>query len=158
MKEKVKNFLKSGMFLFLLAFFLGCLCHYFISSSSDSLASDKKIINDDFKIAFGLNEGIGDQLEVKKREDDDYKYFEIQVKTPYKDALKINISNGLINIQSEVQNTRREERGNISTFSAFSSSLNQSFSVPEGVDEKRALIINEDNNWTIKFPKEKLML
>lgn len=142
---KFKEILKSRAGIFFMALSIGCLCHYMITS--ELMASDNKNAFDNFN-----------ELNIAHREDFDYKYIDISTSGLDKDSLKIDVKDGLVSIESNVKNIKRVNNEHESSFSAFASSYNQSFNIPEGVDEKKMEVIKNSDHVTIKFPKHKFSL
>ena len=181
MKTKISNFLQSDVFILSLALLMGFLCHFFVTS--EILASDKKEKNTKLLYAsvfnfepflgrklqslehknekdFGLSSLLENNFNISMREDNDYKYVDIETSDKDNKSLKIDIDENFINIKKEFTNSKTIEKENEKIYSSYASSFSRSLSVPDGVDQKKAEIIQPDNSKankiTIKFPKLKL--
>ncbi len=91
-------------------------------------------------------------IKINRYEDDKYKYIEIAGEGVNKDSLKIDISGGMISINGEIKQTQEDNNSGSMSRSSYISKFNQSFNVPEGVDEANVKIESEDNKLIIKFP------
>jgi HSP20 family molecular chaperone IbpA len=147
----MKNILHSKISLFLIALFTGIVCHY--SISTDLMAADKKITT-----ASEFNETYKSDVSISQREDDNFKYVDIIPQGAMKNAMKVNVVDGMVNIQSEVKKEKSVENKDSSEYSSYQSSFNQSFSVPEGVNDKKAEVINQKDKVIVKFPKYKFTM
>ncbi len=91
-------------------------------------------------------------IKINRYEDDKYKYIEIAGEGVNKDSLKIDISGGMISISGEIKQTQEDNNSGSMSRSSYISKFNQSFNVPEGVNEANVKIESEDNKLIIKFP------
>lgn len=96
---------------------------------------------------------LKESIEIKTREDDKYKYVEIDSHDNNKDYLKVDIDNGLIRIYGEIKDEKKEDNDNHKMYSSFASSVSRTLSIPPGVNEKKAEILKEQNKIIVKFPK-----
>lgn len=88
---------------------------------------------------------LKESIEIKTREDDKYKYVEIDSHDNNKDYLKVDIDNGLIRIYGEIKDEKKEDNDNHKMYSSFASSVSRTLSIPPGVNEKKAEILKEQN-------------
>ena len=159
---------------------MGILCHFFVTT--EILASDKKErgtkslytsmfdfetfiekklqgIEGENEKKFKLSTLLDRNFNISMREDDNYKYVDIESYDKDNKSLKIDINENFINIQKEVENSKTIEKENEKIYSSYASSFSQSLNVPDGVDQKKAEIIKPNdekaNKITIKFPKLK---
>ena len=170
--------MRQNAFIFILAFFLSFFCFQF--ANNNLMASDKKEIKDpdeDFlmpatledldkhfeKMRNGKFANLdfinSEELNISSREDDNFKYIEISNPGKFQN-FKVDIKEGFINIKSESKETKDETREHFQSHSSFASSFFRKLNVPDGVDDKKAEIINHENTdkntITIKFPKSKI--
>lgn len=96
---------------------------------------------------------LKESIEIKTREDDKYKYVEIDSHDNNKDYLKVDIDNGLIRIYGEIKDEKKEDNDNHKMYYSFASSVSRTLSIPPGVNEKKAEILKEQNKIIVKFPK-----
>lgn len=96
---------------------------------------------------------LKESVEIKTREDDKYKYVEIDSHDNNKNYLKVDIDNGLIRIYREIKDIKKEDTDNHKMYSSFASSVSRTLSIPPGVNEKKAEILKEQNKIIVKFPK-----
>jgi HSP20 family molecular chaperone IbpA len=108
------------------------------------MAADKKITT-----ASEFNEMYKSDVTISQREDNNFKYVDIIPQGAMKNAMKVNVADGMVNIQSEVKKEKSVENKDSSEYSSYQSSFNQSFSVPEGVNDKKAEVINEKDKFTM---------
>lgn len=165
MKDKIQDFFESNLFIFIIAIFIGIACHQAVTF--ELLASDEKIAGPNKLYAtpspdenlFPRPSIFKNFINTTQREDENYKYVDIITEDNNSDELKIDIKDGMINITSETKKSTSVKNERSSVFSAFSSSFNQSFNVPEGVNEKKVEIIKgtdqKPQKIIIKFPKTK---
>lgn len=107
--------------------------------------------------AFDIDPFLGssfttNNIKINRYEDDKYKYIEISGKGVDKESLKIDISGGMISISGEIKQIQEGNSSGSMSKSSYISKFNQSFNVPEGVDEANVKIESEDNKLIIKFP------
>ena len=95
-------------------------------------------------------------ININRYEDDQYKYIEITGEGVNKDSLKIDISGGMVSISGEIKQTQEDNNSGSLSRSSYVSKFNQSFNVPEGVDEENVKIESEDNKLIIKFPIDRI--
>jgi HSP20 family molecular chaperone IbpA len=160
MKTKLKDFISSNYFIFSIALGISILCYYFASIELLAFENNSKKSNLIFaKPELEFSSFFENNLQVTEREDYDFKYVEIKINGNPNNELKINIKDGFISIQSETKSVRKENKDNFNSYVAFSSSSSQIINVPDGVDEPRAEVINQNSSLiTIKFPKKKLTI
>ncbi len=95
-------------------------------------------------------------VQVDEYEDDKFKYVTIQADGIDKDAIQINISDGMISISGKIKKSNESNGSNGSnaySSSSYISSFSKSFNVPYGVDADKVKIENEKSKIVIKFPK-----
>lgn len=92
---------------------------------------------------------LGSGVRVSQREDDHFKYVEINTDSLTQDSLEVKIENGMIRINGQVEKTNQNEYGQSKSISSF----NQSFNIPFGVDANGAQVEKNQSGITIKFPK-----
>lgn len=179
MKSKIKNFLNSKKSILLISFIIGLLCHYTVTSelmAFDNNNNNNNIMrpvrlsvlgdfdhpNDKDSSAFfeeKFSKNFLNQLKISEREDDSYKYIDIDNSGLPKDSLNIDIKDGLIIIRGRIKSTLTEEKNNIKSYSSFESSFNRRFEIPEGVDENKAEILKitsgKIDRVTIRLPLRK---
>lgn len=95
-------------------------------------------------------------IKINRYEDNEYKYIEISGEGVNKDSLKIDISGGMVSISGEIKQTQEDNNSGSMSRSSYISKFNQSFNVPEGVDEANVKIESEDNKLIIKFPIDRI--
>ncbi len=95
-------------------------------------------------------------IKINRYEDDDYKYIEIAGEGVNQDLLQVNISGGLISISGEIKQTGEDNNSSSISRSSYISKFNQSFNVPQGVDEANVKMESKENKLIIKFPKERI--
>lgn len=96
---------------------------------------------------------MSDGLEIEHSEDDRYKYIEIKTEGLDKDAIKVDISDGMVSIRGEIRKKSDKNSGKSFFQSQSISSFSKSFSIPRGVNENDVEIDSKDQNIIIKFPK-----
>jgi HSP20 family molecular chaperone IbpA len=93
--------------------------------------------------------GGGNAGEIKKREDDQFIYYEVTIRDVEKEKLKVKVENGQISISGQIE-SKSEDDGNVSY---SSSSFHRSFPAPTGVDVERFKMEQNQDRLIIKFPK-----
>lgn len=94
--------------------------------------------------------GGGNAGEIKKREDDQYAYYDIAIQGLDEKSLNIKVSQGQIRISGEVEKKSEENGGS----SYARSNFFRSFPVPPGVDSDQVKIEKSGEKVTLKFPKQ----
>jgi HSP20 family molecular chaperone IbpA len=95
-------------------------------------------------------------ININRYEDDQYKYIEITGEGVHKDSLKVDIAGGMISISGEIKQAQEDNNSGSMSRSSFVSKFNQSFNIPEGVDEANVEIESENKKLIIKFPIERI--
>ncbi len=97
--------------------------------------------------------GGGTVDDIKKREDDDFVYYDIKVDDVTETSIDTKIENGYITITGTTEKTAGD--GDDAATSMFKSSFNRTFPLPENVDENNMQMIPEKDKIVLKFPKLK---
>lgn len=119
----------------------------------------KQIRLEQEKLFSDLNNGpiekfnLRNSVDIKLKEDDNYKYVEIDPHDISKDYLKVEIDKGLLRIYGEVKDVKKEDSDNHKMYSSFASTISRILTIPPGVNEKKAEILKEQNKIIVKFPK-----
>lgn len=93
--------------------------------------------------------GGGAPGEIKKREDEQYIYYEISIKGLDQESLSVKVEDGQIDLQGKVE--IKDENGNM-----ISSSFHRNFPTPVGVLSQKVEIENQQQDkLVLKFPKIK---
>jgi HSP20 family protein len=118
---------------------------------------DRKSFLDSSFFDSGLFGNIGgaleDDLSVEHHEDEKFKYIEINGRGLDKDAINVDISNGMVSISGEIKNKSDNQDRNSFIRSQSISTFSKSFSIPRGVNENKVEIDTEGQKIIIKFPK-----
>lgn len=132
----------------------------FMSDFDNKIEEHFKQIRKEQEMLFSdLNFGKMDTLSLKSsvaiklREDDKYKYVEIDPHDINTDYLKVDIDKGLLRIYGEVKDVKKEDNDNRKIYSSFASSVSRTLTIPPGVNEKKAEVLKEQNKIIVKFPK-----
>lgn len=107
---------------------------------------------DDRSFAPGFVNNDNDVL-ISEREDDKYKYIDIESKNMNPETMKINIKDGMISISGEIKKISENEIDGRKSYSEFISTFQRSFNIPDGVDQSKADFEKNSKKVTIKFPK-----
>ena len=95
--------------------------------------------------------GGGDAGEIKKREDQDYVYYDIKIEGLDKEKLHVKVADGQISIDGRVEKKSEADHSG----SYYSSSFHRSFPVPLGVDPQKFQMDQDQTQLILKFPKTK---
>jgi HSP20 family protein len=93
------------------------------------------------------------EVQIEESEDDKFKYITIHADGIDKEAMQINISDGMISISGQIKKIEENKGSNSFSSSSYVSSFNKSFNVPYGVNSDNVKIENGENKIIIKFPK-----
>lgn len=96
--------------------------------------------------------GGGDSGEIRQREDDEYLYYDLDLKDQVPKELNVKVQDGQILIDGKIE--AKEQKEGINQF--YSSSFHRSFPVPSGVEGEKFKMEQEGNKIIIKLPKSKL--
>lgn len=111
-------------------------------------------------VGFGLGDmkfsSFESDLNVTERENNDFKYIEIEGEGIEKETIQLNITDGIINISGEIKKTIKNEGQNTFSMSSYVSKFSRSFNIPYGVDETKVQIESKDSKIIIKFPKVRI--
>ena len=100
--------------------------------------------------------GSGNTISVEEDEDDQFKYIVINAKGVDKENLKIDVTDGMVNISGEIKQSSDDQSVGSYSRSSFVSRFNKSFNIPYGVDANKVKIDQNNDKIIIKFPKEKV--
>lgn len=93
----------------------------------------------------------GNVTEIKRREDDAAVYYEIGGKDTPPKNLDVKVERGLVTVTGRQE--QKSQGQHIQTF--FSSTFTRSIPVPEGVDENKVTMKEENGKIVLRFPKTK---
>ncbi|GIL17746.1 MAG: hypothetical protein BroJett040_14970 [Oligoflexia bacterium] len=89
--------------------------------------------------------------EMYQREDDNYVYYELDLKNQTPKDFNVEVRDGQITISGRLESEQRDDR-----FSQhYSSSFHRSFPAPSNVDAEKYSIDHNDHKIVIRFPKRK---
>jgi HSP20 family molecular chaperone IbpA len=92
--------------------------------------------------------GGGGPGEIKKREDDQFVYYDVSIRGMDQQNLNVEVKDGQVELNGKVE--QKDEDG-----TQISRSFHRSFPVPREVDSKKVEIENSQDKVTLKFPKLK---
>ncbi|MCB9091190.1 MAG: Hsp20/alpha crystallin family protein [Halobacteriovoraceae bacterium] len=109
---------------------------------------DNKYFDNWFEGRFG-----GSVFDIGESEDDKFVYYRIQLDGVDQNNLKIDVSNGQLNISGVInKESEKSSQGSLSK-SRVSQSFKRSFPVPLGVDADKVEFETKENEIIVKFPK-----
>jgi HSP20 family molecular chaperone IbpA len=92
--------------------------------------------------------GGGGPGEIKKREDEQFVYYDIAIQGMDQQNLNVEVKDGMVELKGRVE--QKAEDG-----TQVSRSFQRSFPAPQGIDSKKVEIENSADKLTLKFPKLK---
>lgn len=93
----------------------------------------------------------GDVAEMKQREDDQFVYYEVELKGQQPKKFDVKVKDGQVNISASAETV--DEKPNTRTYA--STSFQRSFPVPQNVDANKYEVNQSEGKIVIKFPKLK---
>lgn len=99
--------------------------------------------------------GGGTIDDISKREDGDFVYYDIQVDDINATSINTKIENGYITITGSLEKKSQSAENDNSSKSAFKSTFNRTFPLPEHVDQNKMEMIPEKDKIILRFPKLK---
>ncbi len=127
---------------------------------------DKAFHNDPFfsnSKRFGFSSNFPDEssayiddLKISEREDENYRYIDIESTGINSDGLNIQIRDGMVEISGEIEKQSNSDKSGMKSQSTYISRFQRSFNIPHGVDESKVDFKKSKNKFTIKFPKVKV--
>lgn len=119
----------------------------------DSSFFGSSLLDDSF-FDKGAFQSFTQEVQIKESEDGRFKYIKVLAEGLDKEAMKVNVADGMISISGRIIKENEDQSTNGFTSSSYSSTFSKSFSVPFGVDANKVEIENDEDGVVLKFPKK----
>jgi HSP20 family protein len=97
--------------------------------------------------------GGGSAGDFSTREDKNFVYYDIEIKSLSGNDVNIKIENNLVTVTGNIENIKEVDRKDFKSKQTIVSTFNRTFPIPKGVDSDNAQIEVKNNKIIIKFPK-----
>ena len=121
---------------------------FFDDPSSEEHKLFDNLFNELYWKQFGGSVG-----EIKKREDDKFVYYEVEIEGMDENAVNIKVEEGRIYITGKVRIEKKSESKNVKSSRKYISNFSRTIPVPDYVDPDRVQTETKENMIILKFPK-----
>ena len=118
----------------------------------DPSSEEHKLFDNLFNELYGKQFG-GSVGEIKKREDDKFVYYEVEIEGMDENAVNIKVEEGRIDITGKVRIEKKSESKNVKSSRKYISNFSRTIPVPDYVDPDRVQTESKETMIILKFPK-----